>query len=490
MSFSSANTQKVTSRPSFRKRLLFSLGPILAIVLTLLSVVVLIFAYSWLTFSAQSILEVEISDIEDQIVDLEGNVFPEAYNWFEPHHRYDAQHIDPYFLQVFDEDGYLLRASENIRLFTSDRYPSRILPYQKPDAPLFKRLRTFSVGDRRMYYRTRPIHDQKGVHVGYIQVARYDPGISLIMKRTISIVGISLVLVLSGLLGIIWWSARRVLRPLEQITKEARALSPTQLEQRINVPTVSDQETALLASTLNDVLERLEKSFVEVKRFTADAAHELQTPLTILKGHIDVALRRERSPEQYKETLLLLHEQTEGLVCLVRNLLQIARLNSSDNKLTLQKVDLVSLIQEQEQRLEEQTRKKKLTYKSNLPTKAWVLGNSVFLQEIIRNIVENAIKYTETGSITLSVSTTNERVILECKDTGIGMNDEVRQHATDRFFRAPTANVQDIAGSGLGLALVKQLVEQLRGQFHIDSTPGVGTNVRISFNQKDDNQSI
>ena len=473
--------EQFESRLSFRKRLLFFLGPWLGIVLALLGGVAWLFAYSWLTYTAQTILDIEISEIANQIVDAEGNVNAGAYNWNEPHHRYDTQHIDPYFLQVFDGTGKILRASDNITLFTSNAYPMRLLAYQTGEEGLIERLRTFSVGEKTLYYRTRTFHDLQGNLLGYIQVARYDPGISAIMWRTSLAIIVSLVTLFAMLLGIVWWNARRVVSPLEQITRQASRLSPVQLNQRINVPVGADSETVILGNTLNDLLARLEKAFVEVQQFTADAAHELQTPLTVIKGHIDVALRRDRSPEKYKETLQVLREQTATLINLVHNLLHLARNEQSKQLLDSTPVDLVSIVKEVSEDFANEIQAKGLSYEKNLPTEAWMEGNTIFVREIVSNVIENAIKYTHEGTITVSLLKSDGHLRLTVQDTGIGMTDEVVQRVTDRFYRAPTASVQNTAGNGLGMALVQQLVHMHDGTLHIESSPGSGTCVAAVF---------
>ncbi len=405
----------------------------------------------------------------------------EAYNWYEPHHRYDVQHIDPYFLQIFDNNGRLLKASDNIAFFTSGAYPSRLLAYQTPADRMIQRLRLFTVDDKRLYYRTKPFHSESGKLLGYIQVARYDPGISSTMNRTAFFILGGIALLLMGLLGIIWWGAQRVVAPLEQITREANELSSTGLNLRINVPQDSDIETALLATTLNELLTRLERSFVEMQRFTADAAHELQTPLTIIKGHINVTLRRERTPVEYKKTLRVLLEQTEGLIHLVSNLLQLARLDADENDLTSEAVDLVSVVSRVVEQLNPLATEKNIEIKVVAPGETWIGGHVSFIQEIVSNLVENAVKYTACGQIRVEIQQKQEQVILLVRDTGMGMTENDLLHASDRFYRAPTSNVQGIPGSGLGLALVEQIVAKLKGTFSIESSPGNGTTVKISF---------
>ena len=238
------------ARSTFRRRLLLTLGPALAVALIVLGLLAVLFAYGWMTYSAQTVLDAEINEVATQIVTPQGTLAPEAYHWNEPHHLFDEPHIDPYFLQVFDAEGHLVRLSENIRAFAPGTYPSRLLAYQTPHDWLIQRLRTFTVGEQLFYYRTRPLRNQAGTLLGYIQAARYEPGIAALLGRITLYLVLGLAPVLVGLLGLIWWGARRVVQPLEHITREARTISPARLGHRITIPSQADQETAHLAATL------------------------------------------------------------------------------------------------------------------------------------------------------------------------------------------------------------------------------------------------
>ena len=471
----------IAAHHTFRRRLMGTMGPALTIAMILIGVFAWIFFYGWLTYSSQATLDLEITEVANSIIQKDGALEPEAYYWDEPHHRYDTQHIDPYFLQIFDANGYLIRASDNIDFFPPRSYPSRLLPYHTSIDNPIQRLRMFEVASKRLYYRTSPIYNSTNQVLGYVQVARYDPGIRAIMTRMSIIVLVALVPILCGLLGLAWWSAKRVVAPLEAITKEAQSLSPHHLSHRINIPENSDRETELLAQTLNEQLGRLEQAFEEMKRFTADAAHELKTPLTVLKGHISVAMRRERTVEEYKTTLHILHDQTEGLIKLAQSLLLLARLDETEETIASEEFDLVPVVCKAISPFSDQAKTKSLHFSTSLPQSAYIQGQPDMLHEVITNLCDNAVKYTHEGSIQVEVCDHGDQVVLSVKDSGIGMAPDVLNHATDRFFRSVSSNANDIPGSGLGLALVKRITEQLGGELDIDSFPSKGTTVTIRF---------
>ena len=467
--------------PSFRQRLLLTIGPAMALALVLLGVLVWLVVYGLLTYNAQGALELEIQEIAARVTTAQGTLNAEAYTWNEPHHRFDARHIDPYFVQVFDAKARPLRTSDNIRLFSPDAYPARLLAYQTSEDRLIQRLRTVEVDGNLLYYRTEPVYNTAGNLLGYIQVARYKPDISALMQRTTLYLLLGFAPVLLGLLGLVWWSARRVVAPLEAITAEARAVSAHHLSQRITVPPYADQETIELATTLNNQLARLEESFEEMRRFTADAAHELQTPLTVLLGHVEIALRRDRSPQAYQETLQVLHHEIGNLIRLVRSLLQLARLDREDQTLPTEPVDLVAILRHDATHFRQVAEAKGLYFSLTLPDTAWIDAAPHLIHEVVTNLLDNAVKYTEAGNIHISVHQHKQTITLTVEDTGVGMPEDVRRHATERFYRAPTMDAQGIAGSGLGLSLVAQIVAKHHGRITLTSVPNQGTTVQVTF---------
>lgn len=458
-----------------------TLAPVLTVALVFTGIIIWLFVFNWLTYSSLATLDAENQEIEATIMTEADTIDVDAYYWNEPHHRYDVHHPDPYFVQIFDERGRLLRASDNIRVFPSGTFPTELLTDQSSSGWPVQHLRMFRIADKQLYHRTEPIRDQSSKLLGYIQVSRYDPGVFDIMRRTTYYILSGIVLALLVLLGIVWWSARRVVAPLELITEDAHSLSPIQHGQRINVPAVSDRETAFLATSINNLLDRLERTFQEMQRFTSDAAHQLQTPLTILKGHVSVALKRQRSPEEYQKTLRVLRVQIEGLIRLVHSLLQLARLERDEEMPISEPIDLVAVTADAARYHKRQAEDKGLEFVMQLPANAWIKGDVNFVQQIVKNLLENAVKYTEKGRIDVAIEKEKESILLVIKDTGVGMSTEVLQHATDRFYRAPSIRAASIPGSGLGLALVSQIVARQNGILSIDSTPGEGTIVKVTF---------
>lgn len=458
--------------PSFRRRLTLTLGLGLGVALALFGGLVLLGAWAFMTYGARAHLASEVNNIAAQVVHA-GRLDLDAPPWDEPHHRFTEAHIDPHFVQVFDAEGRPLRSSANVARLGAD-FPARLLAVTGID-PGVEPLRTFETGGTRFYHLTTPLATRRGRVLGYLQVARYAPPIPAMLGRLGLGLAVGYVVALAGLVALLWAVGGHIVRPLEAMTASARQLSPERLDQRVPIPANADRETAELGRALNDALGRLESSFDEVRRFTADAAHELQTPLTVLTGHIEVALRRERSPDAYRETLSLLRDEADEMVRMVRGLLSLARLEGSSH--TAERVNLSRIAQEEAEAVRPRAEAKGLALAIETESDANVIGYPALLRDAVRNLLDNAVKYTDTGEVRLHVRRDDDSIVLSVEDTGSGIVADHLPHVTRRFWRADA--VQHLPGSGLGLALVEQVAAHHDGRFRIDSELGAGTQAEV-----------
>jgi len=459
-----------SQRRSFRRRLLGTIGPALAGALLLLGLLAWGGVYVTLQRGAVAVLQAEADEVEADIVQVDGTLRAEGHTWGEVHHRLAAERVDPVFVQVFDRYNRVLRASSNIDSLSA-LYPERLLA---PGTPYdwIPTLRTVEVGGRTLYYLVRPlVHD--GRTLGYIQVARGMPDDQSILTSFGIALGSVIVLLFGGLLMLVSWAAGRVLRPLRRITDFADTITSADLDDRIDVPDAADRETALLARTINSVLDRLEDSFDALRTFTANAAHELQTPLTVLQGHVEIALRRSRSAESYESTLRLLDRKLGNMVRTVRALLTLTRLDRGET-LSTEPVALAPLVQDEADTVRPAATEKGLALTVETET-VWTEGQADLLREAVQNLLDNAIKYTEEGEVRVAVGEEGGRAIVRCEDTGMGIDDDDLPHVGARFYRSSAASSTDSDGSGLGLALVRRIVAVHDGTLRVQSTPGEGS---------------
>ncbi len=270
-----------------------------------------------------------------------------------------------------------------------------------------------------------------------------------------------------------WFLARRALAPVDAMVEAARRIEAEDLSQRLAARDTSD-ELGRLASVLNDMLARLERSFSAVRHFSADAAHELRTPLTILKGEIELALRASQTEDAYRQVLSSCLEEVDRLSGLVNDLLFLARSDSGSLDLALTSVNLADVIEDARPALLALADHKAVSCRISSPAEVWVRGNTSMLFRLIFNLGENAIKYTPTrGRVEIRLSQQADAARLEVHDTGPGIATEDREQVFERFYRADSARSR--GGTGLGLALVRSIVLLHKGQIWLDSEVGLGS---------------
>lgn len=456
-------------RPSFRRRLLAQLGAALTFALALVGVAVWGGVAARSTHEARRALRAEAHAVEAAAVTPGGHLRPRRYDWSEPHHRYSDRRLDPYFLQVFDRDGRLLRASLNT---AGGPLPQHALARTDGDGlatPLAR------LPDRRFYRITEALRASDGREVGVVQIARHVPTVPAHLGRLAAALVLALGSLLAALLALVWGIGGRVVRPLAALTAHAEGLSAATLGARVPVPPDADREAAALAAALNGALVRLDAAFDQMQRFTADASHELQTPLTVLRGHVDVALRRERTPESYRETLRVLASEAEAMTTTVRGLLALARLDA-DAGLDTARVDLADVARAEAETFRALAETRGLALGVHADA-APVAGHSDLLREMVRTLLDNAVKYTASGHVAVATGASEGQAWVAVEDTGPGMAPEHRARATSRFWRGP--DVQAVPGSGLGLALAQRIAERHGGALVLDAAPGGGLRATV-----------
>jgi len=290
------------------------------------------------------------------------------------------------------------------------------------------------------------------------------------------LIGSPLAVIVSMLGG--WFLAGRALRPVDTITLAAQRIAAGDLTQRIH--TTSADEIGRLASTFNDMIARLEASIRQIRQFSADASHELRTPLTITKGETELALRKERTPEVYREVLESNLEEIDRMSRIVDELLFLSRADLGEIKIAREPVQLDQLVQEiQHQAIVLGKDREVETILGTLePTE--VFGDEWRLRELLLNIIDNAIKYSqEKGTVEIGLKHINGMAKISVQDNGIGISPDEQKLVFDRFFRSDTARAHAQKGTGLGLAICKWIAETHQGQIQIESTPGQGSRFTI-----------
>ena len=276
-----------------------------------------------------------------------------------------------------------------------------------------------------------------------------------------------------------WLLARRALKPVDIMTQAARRISGEHLDERLQ-ETGSGDELDRLAKTLNNMLGRLDDAFHQIRQFSADASHELQTPLTILKGEMEVALRSPRSPEEYQGVLESGLEEIDRISHLVEGLLLLARADAGVLRLDLRPVKLKELLQEIYEQMKVVADDHSVSLQTASLEAVSIQGDREHLRRLLLNVVDNAIKYTPAGgSVALSLQDDGGWASLKVSDTGIGLSKKEQERIFSRFHRATEARSRDEKGVGLGLSLARSIAEAHGGRIQVESTPGQGSTFTV-----------
>ena len=278
-----------------------------------------------------------------------------------------------------------------------------------------------------------------------------------------------------------WVLAHRALKPVDRMTDAARRISAEHLADRLEETGTRD-ELDRLAVTLNEMLGRLDSAFSQIRQFSADASHELQTPLTILKGELEVALRSPRSPDEYQRTLKSALEEIDRIAHLVEGLLLLARADTGVLRMDHQPVDVAQLLEEVYGQTKVLADTHALTLDLGPVEPLTIQGDYERLRRLLLNLVDNGIKYTPPGGrVTLSVQQDGGWASLQVRDTGIGLSREEQERIFQRFYRAGEARSQGEKGAGLGLCIAQSIAEAHGGTMQVESSPGQGSTFTVSL---------
>lgn len=271
------------------------------------------------------------------------------------------------------------------------------------------------------------------------------------------------------------------LRPVQHFSAALEKISHKNLEERIPAGKQA-KELRRLAEKFNSLLERLQRAFEAEKNLLGNAAHELKTPLAVIKAECDIALQRERSAADHADSLRNVREVAQGMLSQVNSLLTLARLDSGllDSS-SFTKISLTSCVEDGVLLAESLARKKNIVISASLHEELTVLGDEDSLTEVTVNLVENALKYNHPGGfVAVSLTRRGSMAALTVSDTGIGISPEERERIFDRFYRSAAARSSQ-EGSGLGLSIVQAVVRTHGGAITAEGQPGGGSRFTVTL---------
>ena len=273
--------------------------------------------------------------------------------------------------------------------------------------------------------------------------------------------------------------AGRSLKPVDHIVKIANEITAGNLDRRIPEPKSND-EIARLIKTLNNMIERLDKSFKQMKQFSADVSHELKTPLTIIRGEIELAISGKKKSSELKKTLINILDEVVRLSNMVENLLMLFKSDTGQVNLNFKEVNIAELIKDLLEDIDILAEEKGIKVEAERLDEAIVLGDEIRLKQLFLNLIDNAIKYNKSGGrVTISIVRENNFVNVSIADTGIGIPKDEINLIFERFYRVDKTRTRDTGGTGLGLSIAKSIAESHNGRIEVESELGKGSKFSV-----------
>jgi signal transduction histidine kinase len=414
-------------------------------------------------------IEFELSKHRQELgITKGGPYFTDKVEWLEREHLY--LEINPVFVQLTRPDGVVLDKSPNLK--------TNELAFDH------------TVGDN-TFFRTKLL----GQSIGQIQISIIDKNQKIgqlivaipidesetVVSNLKSILLIAFPIVLLFLFITTRYMAGRSIEPVLSVIDTAGKITNENLTTRIPVPVQKDELNKLII-TINDLMDRIENAVNREKQFTSDASHELRTPLAVIKGTLEVLIRKPRSAQEYIDKISYCIKEINRINYLVDQLLLLARFESQKKALDYQKVDLTELTESVLLRQQGSILDKELSIELKINDRYVVYSDPYMIDIIIENLISNAVKYSNpSDQITIQIHQKGEIFVYEIQDSGIGIAPDEIGKIKEPFYRSNPLGHPDVKGNGLGLSIVKRMCELLHIGFSIKSELGRGTVVVLTF---------
>jgi heavy metal sensor kinase len=277
-----------------------------------------------------------------------------------------------------------------------------------------------------------------------------------------------------------YWISTRALAPVDQITQTARTISAQNLSSRLVVPQTRD-ELQRLSETLNGMLERLEAAFKKITQFTADASHELRTPVAVMRTRAELSLRKARTADEYRDVIAEVLSELEKTSRLIDQLMFLARADSGAETLAFRATNVAEVLREACHQGSALAEAKQVAFQEQISGDSlWIQGDASSLRRLFLILIDNAVKYTPTnGQVEVSLRRNDGFAVAEVRDTGIGIAETDLPNVFERFYRADKARTRESGGLGLGLSIGRWITEVHAGTIEVQSAPGHGSNFQI-----------
>ena len=398
------------------------------------------------------------------------HVVNEINSWFAPE-------TNDRFIRITDGSGTPLYVSSSPRDGSFDA--NAVPPHQSKTDRIAWREQRLS-GTAPLLIASVPYRSPQGkqylVEVGASLEQAQDVLSRLVLYLVLSLAAIVLVATAGG-----YFLIRRALAPVDRISSSAEHITLHNLKERLPIAQTGD-ELERLSVSLNHMIARLDDAFQQNRRFTADASHEMRTPLTIMRGELESIVEGKNTPADVRAAAASILDEVQRLARIVEGLFAISRLDAGEAQAQWHPFDLASLATGTAEQMCLLAEDKGISITSNAPKKVIVNGDRARMKQVVVNLLDNAIKYTpDGGAIRLSVIACDDKAVLEVEDSGIGIPAEAQPHIFERFFRVDAARSRDMGGAGLGLSIVKSICTAHGGRVNFQSTEGKGSRFKVEL---------
>ncbi|MBV6427871.1 MAG: Adaptive-response sensory-kinase SasA [Haliscomenobacter sp.] len=387
--------------------------------------------------------------------------------WDEKEHQ--QTEINPVFLQVVGKNGKLLFQSSNllkdVLLFNPDMTKDAFFDSH--------------IGNQRIRQGQFPIPNEQNTVIGYLTVGLSSEESAIVLHNLRNTLWIAFPALLLALFLATSFAASKGIAPVQQLIHAASGMDEAHTNTRLPVPQVKD-EIHQLATTFNELLQRLDNSIHREKQFTADASHEIRTPLAAIRGTLEVLIRKQREPAQYEDKISLVIGEVDRLHGMLDQLLQLARLESGRVPVHAIPLELNARLASVAKKWQHRLTEKGMALHLEIPPKAIVTTDSEMLDIVLDNIIGNAIKYGQAGG-RIDCVWQPENNALSIRDDGPGIPPGQLPYVFDRFYRTDDSRSSAVPGYGLGLSIAKKLADLLGIGLTVNSQEGKGTAFILRF---------
>jgi signal transduction histidine kinase len=454
---------------SYKERIARRLTWVTALIFSLVFLLIYLVANFTVVRNIDRELQLEVDKHKGEIFLVDGKIrFLYLNEWKQMEHT--QLQLNPIFIEIVDLEGNSMDRSpnlgENHLTFSPEKAKSEEAWTQK-------------IGSREVRQRQIPLLNA-GKQEGYLLLAKSFEDSRELLDNLRNVLLLIYPLILVSLYLSMRYLAGKSIEPLEKISLKTNQITQQNLNERVP-ETGTNDEIGQLTRAINSLLGRLEQALQREKQFTSDASHELRTPLAVLRGTLEVLIRKPRSAEEYETKVKTALMSIDRMSAMLDQLLALARVENGKN-LVKEELELITFLEELADKITEE-QAHSIQFQSLVGVPIYVATHEKSLEMILQNLLENAVKYSKNGGEVFLRVGKEKEAFIEVVDTGTGIASEYLEQIFDPFFRVQEALDHGIPGTGLGLAIVKKLAQESSIRLSVSSEKGKGSTFRLDFSE-------